>query len=86
MSEANCQIASCIPNREQIYSSFPGPFSQSSDSSVNTANGYLDPITGKYRAVQEYPMQGSSSEMIGITDACKVGNFIDQNTGSWGSG
>lgn len=91
MSEANnlaneSHIAPCFPNDKWIYSSFVSPFPQFNDPSVDTANEYSNLIIGSYGQMQEYPIQGSSTELAQATGAHNSGDYTAQYIGSWKKG
>ena len=90
MSEANnlideSHIVPCFSNGEWNYSGFVSPFPQFNNRSMDTANAneYSSLITGSYGQIQEYPIQGSSTELSQDSGAYKSEYHTSQNKGRW---
>ena len=88
MSEANnlvsdCHIVPCFPNDRWTHSNFVCPFPQFNNHFVDTANVYSSLITGSYGQLQEYSIQGSSTEVDQATGAHNTGYDAAHNKGRW---
>lgn len=53
---------------------------------MDTANGCSNPTMGESGMMQEYPMQGISTEPGESDDAYNFGSYFSSDVGSWQNG
>lgn len=82
----NFHMSPYTPSDEWNCSTFLSPFSLFRAPVVDTANGCSNPTMGESGMMQEYPMQGISTEPGESDDAYNFGSYFSSDVGSWQNG